>query len=89
VAKKELRESKPGLQVDVAAVSRFIAAAMPDLSAEQKQALKRAGAAAGGAGAQQQPRSVREKGPRGGEGHKDAALAFLQEALAEVDPGNS
>lgn len=43
VAEKELREARRTLHVDVAAMSRFIAAAVPDLPKQQQQALRNAG----------------------------------------------
>lgn len=60
----------------MAAVNRFISAAVPDLSKEQKAALREAGAAAAGAG-------TRGRGEGQGEA-ADAAAAFLQGTMAEL-----
>ncbi|PNW83449.1 hypothetical protein CHLRE_05g242900v5 [Chlamydomonas reinhardtii] len=46
VSEAELRGSRRALELDVAAASRFIDAAMPELSQQQRAALKRAGQAA-------------------------------------------
>ncbi|KAG2444997.1 hypothetical protein HYH02_008867 [Chlamydomonas schloesseri] len=43
IAEAELRGSRPALELDVAAASRFIDAAIPELSTAQRAALKRAG----------------------------------------------
>ncbi|KAG2430930.1 hypothetical protein HXX76_009901 [Chlamydomonas incerta] len=46
VSEAELRGSRAALELDVAAASRFIDAAIPELSQQQRAALKRAGQAA-------------------------------------------
>lgn len=85
-------------QVNVAAVNRFISAAVPDLSQEQKAALKGAGqrgaggAAAGAAGGTRKRKSG--GGSEGAEGEEAAgegdasgaaaAAAFLQETMEEL-----
>lgn len=84
-ADKELRESRRSLEVDVVAMSRFIAAALPDLSAAQRLSLKSAksGQAAkrtAGGGAGGASGGVRR--PKSGAPHKDEAAAFLEETLA-------
>lgn len=85
VAEEELRESKPSLEVDVGALSRFIAAAVPDLSAEQKRELKEVGTKnrldTSGGTADKQGRKRQRK--RAGD-EKDTALDFLQETLGNV-----
>ncbi|GFR44694.1 hypothetical protein Agub_g5689 [Astrephomene gubernaculifera] len=57
----EVRASRPVLSLNVAAASRFIDAAIPDLTEEQRGALKRAAQAAdakrGGKGGNKKPRS--------------------------------
>lgn len=67
-------------QVNVSAVNRFITAAVPDLSREQRAALREAGqkrkaAAAAGGGAERQAADEDAAG---------AAEAFLQEAMQEL-----
>ena len=79
VAEEELRESKPGLEVDVGALSRFIAAAVPDLSAEQKRELKEVGSKRNlDASADKKGRKRRKNEKR------DVALEFLQETLGDI-----
>ncbi|PNH08583.1 Nuclear nucleic acid-binding protein C1D [Tetrabaena socialis] len=41
VQEAETRSARPSLRMDVAAASRFIDAALPDLTAQQREALKR------------------------------------------------
>ncbi len=91
-AAKELKESKRSMEVDVGAINRFISHAVPDLSSQQKQALAVAGAAAamepkGGRAQQQGGSSSAGKGKRKGDNSRDAALAFLDEVMADIQPG--
>lgn len=78
-------------QVNVAAVNRFISAAVPDLSQQQKAALKaagqkrKAGGEDGGAGAAGSGGEA-EGREQGGEA-AEAAAAFLQETMAELEQG--
>jgi hypothetical protein len=85
----------PLMQINVGAVNRFISAAVPDLSSEQKAALKRAGqegaakrqgASAGAASAP----GARGGGCCGGDGTQDAAdaaEAFLRDTLGRDQGG--
>lgn len=101
-AEVELKKSNRTLEVDVAAMSRFIAAAVPDLSVQQKDELKKIGKE-GNSKKKEQKRgqdqgAVEEKAAGGSSkknkkstggssvGHKDAALKFLHDALGEVKP---
>lgn len=91
LAEQELAESSRTLEVDVAALSRFISAAVPDLAADQKKELK--GVGMKGKAQRKQERADLKNGKlrkkrKGGadDGHKEAALAFLEETLAEVRP---
>ncbi len=102
-AEVELKKSNRTLEVDVAAMSRFIAAAVPDLSAQQKEELKKVGKEGNSKKKEQKRRQdqgaeaektaggsskkVKTSGAgRASVGHKDAALAFLHDALGEVKP---
>lgn len=92
-AAEELNRSGRSLEVDVAAMSRFIAAAAP-LSGDQKEELRRVGAEA--AEKKKKKRSAeeadggkhsgkkRKSGKKGDASADDAALAFLKDALGEV-----
>ncbi|KAL4440306.1 hypothetical protein ABPG75_003307 [Micractinium tetrahymenae] len=91
-AEKELRESRRSLEVNVAAVNRFITAAVPDLTQGQKAALKAAGQPAGGATTGVRKRRQQEGGGGAaavGEGGdaEGAAAAFLEETMAELAGG--
>jgi len=85
----EAARSRPGSDLNVAAANRFITAAIPDLTAEQKRALrggggeqqrggKRGGGAAGAGGAGKRAR---------GAGGKDADLAEILAAAIGGDEG--
>jgi hypothetical protein len=87
-AEAEIRKSKRTLEVDVASMSRFIAATVPDLSVQQKEALKKVGKEANSK-KKDQKRIQEEQGIGGSMSakkvkKKDAALAFLHDALDEV-----
>ncbi|KAL4421998.1 hypothetical protein ABPG77_005428 [Micractinium sp. CCAP 211/92] len=92
-AEKELRESRRSLEVNVAAVNRFISAAVPELTQEQRAALKAAGQAAGAAAAGQaaggRKRQEREGGTSEAADAEGAAAAFLEEAMAELGGGEA
>ena len=74
-----LSQARKALEVDVAAVNRFITHAVPDLNAEQRQALRQAG---GAAPPRQQQRAGRKQHTGGAS--RDAALAFLDETMADI-----
>ncbi|KXZ46206.1 hypothetical protein GPECTOR_46g275 [Gonium pectorale] len=74
VNEAELRASRPVLSLDVAAASRFIDAAIPDLTAEQRQQLKRtAQAVEAKRGTNKKPRGGSAAKGRGGEEAEAAA----------------
>ena len=94
---EELRRSKPTLVVDVAAMSRFIAAAVPDLNAAQREELRAAGTkskerkhrerdgAEPSSGEKKRKKKRHETAAAGAGGSaKEAAMAFLEEAMAVV-----
>ena len=114
-AEEELKNSRPTLELDVAAMSRFISAALPNLTLQQREELKEAGRKEKVDKQQQQQQQQRDqekdeaaevekerkKSIRDGgigissvgggitkkkrrDSHKDDALAFLHETLAEV-----
>ena len=98
-AEVELKKSNRILEIDVAAMSRFIAAAVPDLSAQQKLELKKVGEQdknkkkeqkrkqeQGAPAGDFSSKKVKKSSASGALGHKDAALKFLHEALDEVKP---
>lgn len=75
------------VQVDVAAVNRFISAAVPDLTREQKAALKEAGQQDGG---HKRGEPASGGGEAGGHGDAElAAAAFLEEAMVELGGGGA
>ncbi len=93
-AAEELERSNRPLEVDVAAMSRFIAAAAP-LSGTQREELRRVGAEA--AQKKEKKKRVveegeivthdgkkRKGGKKGETSAEDAAMAFLKDALGEV-----
>lgn len=94
-AVEELNRNRPTLEVDVAAMSRFIAAAVPDLNAAQREELKQVGKK--DKAQREQEREERAAAKRrkksGGGGNNanssDAALAFLHETLGEVKPSKT
>ena len=79
-AEHELQHSRRSLEVNVAAVNRFINNAIPELSAQQREALKEAGS---------QPKEAGSREPAGGRepSSRDAALSFLDEAMADIGGG--
>jgi uncharacterized protein YoxC len=98
-AEVEIKKSNRTLEVDVAAMSRFIAAAVPDLNAQQKEDLKNVGnkgkkregkiskqEAAGGLSKRLKKSNGGGDGSSRAVSHKDAALQFLHDALDEVKP---
>lgn len=90
-AEKELRETKRSMEVNVSAVNRFISAAVPNLTREQKAALATAGQAAAAAANAKRKRAPGAGGDNGnggaGQDAEGAAAAFLQETMAELQPG--
>lgn len=62
----ELARTRPSSDLNVAAANRFIANAIPDLTAEQKQALRDAAAAAEAEGGGGAPRESPEAAAAGG-----------------------
>lgn len=92
-AAAELDASRRSLEVDVAAMSRFIAAAAP-LSGDQREELRRVGAeaeerkekkrVAAGDGGERDGKKRKSSGKKGDPSAGDAALAFLKDALGEV-----
>ncbi|PSC67180.1 nuclear nucleic acid-binding C1D [Micractinium conductrix] len=84
LSEQELGQAKRSLEVNVAAVNRFISAAVPDLSSDQKAALKAARGKSGGGTAAGASGGKRTAGGGGGDGGQDAeaaAAAFLQDTL--------
>eukprot|EP00198_Chlamydomonas_reinhardtii_P011570 XP_001700907.1 predicted protein [Chlamydomonas reinhardtii] len=79
VSEAELRGSRRALELDVAAASRFIDAAMPELSQQQRAALKRAGQAAN------ERRGLPERKPKKARGWAGAA-AVTDNATAAPTP---
>ncbi|KAL0028963.1 hypothetical protein WJX77_008510 [Trebouxia sp. C0004] len=71
-----LQKSKRATEVNIQAANRFITAAIPELSKEQKQALKQAGAKRKGAPAE--PAEVTQCPD------KDQALTFLEQTMQEI-----
>jgi len=101
-AEEEIKKSNRTLEVDVAAMSRVIAAAVPDLSSQQKKELKKIekeGNSKKKERKRRQDQGAEEGERKGGSskkvkkstggssvGHKDAALKFLHDALDDVKP---
>ena len=89
-AEEEIKRNRPTLEVDVAAMTRFIAAAVPDLNAEQREELKEVRKKDKTQRMQEREERTAEKrrktsGARDRKKDpKDAALAFLHETLGEV-----
>jgi len=80
---------KRTLEVDVAALNRFISASLPELSAEQRNKLK--SVEESGKQRKGEPVEGKRKRKRKGEqkkvaGHREAALAFLQESFGAIEP---
>lgn len=73
-----LKKSKRATEVNIQAANRFITAAIPELSKEQKQALKQAGAKR--KGVPTEPDEVASP-------DKDQALTFLQQTMQEIAGG--
>ncbi|KAG2430931.1 hypothetical protein HXX76_009901 [Chlamydomonas incerta] len=64
VSEAELRGSRAALELDVAAASRFIDAAIPELSQQQRAALKRAGQVRRGRQAANERRGLPDRKPK-------------------------
>ncbi|GFH30467.1 uncharacterized protein HaLaN_29330 [Haematococcus lacustris] len=93
-AAEELQKARPTLALNVAAANRFIDAAIPDLSSQQREMLRAASSGVKRQAAEQdaaaRPHSKRGAGRTGAPGQsggrsgsRDHAMAFLQQVMQE------